>query len=71
MTRVRGGDFAIPPVVIAGAQVNSLVVEYQEVSPGTLHPAPCTLHRFTLDNVFIDDVSADGSVEKQIEKQAK
>ncbi len=48
--------FAIPSELIASLQINSLVVEYQEAAPGTLH-------RFTLDNLFIDDVNPDGSVE--------
>lgn len=51
-------DFSIPPVVIARAQVNSLLVEYQEASPGTLH-------KFTLDNLIIDDAGADGPVKAQ------
>jgi len=51
-------DFSIPPVVIARAHVNSLVVEYQEASPGTLH-------RFALDNLVIDDAGADGPVKVQ------
>ena len=51
-------DFDIPRVTLASAQVNSLVVEYQEAAPGTLH-------RLTLDNFSIEDVKADGSVEIQ------
>jgi len=50
--------FSIPPVVIARAQVNSLVVEYQEASPGTLH-------KFSLDNLIIDDAGAGGPVKVQ------
>jgi uncharacterized protein involved in outer membrane biogenesis len=53
-----GVDFSIPPVIVARAQVNSLLVEYQEASPGTLH-------RFSLDNLIIDDAGADGPVKVQ------
>ena len=51
-------NFSIPPIIIARAEANNLVVEYQEMSPGNLHS-------FTLDNLLIADADADGSVEVQ------
>ncbi|MGB5443772.1 MAG: AsmA family protein, partial [Gammaproteobacteria bacterium] len=51
-------NFSIPPIIIARAEANNLVVEYQEMSAGNLHS-------FTLDNLLIADADADGSLEVQ------
>ena len=51
-------DFTFPPVVIEEAKFTHLVVEYQELAPGTLH-------RFALSELDFDDVNDSGPVRLQ------
>jgi hypothetical protein len=51
-------DFTFPPVVIEEAKFEKLVVEYQELAPGTLH-------RFALSELHFDDVNDSGPVRLQ------
>ncbi len=48
-------NMEIPPVIVARADFDRLVIEYQERAPGTLH-------RVTLDSLLLDDVSDQGPV---------
>lgn len=50
--------FTLPPVVIEEAKFENLVVEYQELAPGTLH-------RFALSELKFDDVNDSGPVRLQ------
>ena len=56
-TRARTGmqDFQLPPVVIARANFNNLEFSYQEQPPGTLH-------RFSLDELIIEEAGRDHPV---------
>lgn len=51
-------SFTFPPVVIERARFSNLVVEYQEIAPGTLH-------RFALNELDFDDVNDRGPVHLQ------
>ena len=51
-------DFTFPPVVVERAQFKSLVIEYQEIAPGSLH-------RFALSELDFDDVNDAGPVHLQ------
>ena len=48
-------DFTFPPVVVERAQFKKLVIEYQEIAPGSLH-------RFALSELDFDDVNDAGPV---------
>jgi len=51
-------DFTFPPVVIEEAKFTRLVVEYQELAPGTLH-------HFSLSELDFDDINDSGPVRLQ------
>jgi len=51
-------NFTFPPVVVERAQFKSLVIEYQEIAPGSLH-------RFALSELNFDDVNDAGPVHLQ------
>jgi hypothetical protein len=51
-------DFTFPPVVVERAQFKNLVIEYQEIAPGSLH-------RFALSGLDFDDVNDAGPVHLQ------
>ena len=48
-------DIRIPPVIVARAELQRLVIEYQEL-------ASDTLHRIALDSLLLDDVNNQGPV---------
>ncbi len=48
-------DFSFPPVLVERAQFKNLVIEYQEIAPGSLH-------RFALSELDFDDVNDAGPV---------
>ena len=52
------GDFTFPPVVVERAAFRNLVIEYQELAPGTLHS-------FALSALSFDDVNDSGPVSLQ------
>jgi len=51
-------EFTFPPVVIEETKFTSLVIEYQELAPGTLH-------RFALSDLDFDDINDSGPVRLQ------
>ena len=51
-------DFTFPPVVIEKAKFTNLMVEYQELAPGTLHS-------FSLSELDFDDINDSGPVRLQ------
>ena len=51
-------DFASIPVIITRANFENLLIEYQEAPPGTLH-------RFSLDELRIDDIDDSGPIHVQ------
>lgn len=48
-------DIRIPSIIVARADIDQLVVEYQELPPGTLH-------RVALDSLQLDDVNDRGPI---------
>lgn len=51
-------DFTFPSIVVERADFKNLVIEYQEISPGTLHT-------FALSELVFDDVNDNGPVSLQ------
>jgi len=48
-------DSRLPPIIIADANFQDLVIEYQEIAPGTLH-------RFSLNALRVDDIADSGPI---------